>query len=317
VGHDADAARSNVGGLVRPASRGARLKALFLVNRKSGANRKRDLDALIRAHCTIEQTILPCSRIEDLDSMIAQADVDGFDVVFAVGGDGTVHEIGKRLVGSRMALGILPTGSGNGFARHLGLPVEPIASLASCHDGRVVAIDTATINDTRFLGTMGVGFDAFIADRFAASSVRGLRTYIQLGIRGFLSYEAEEYELAIDGQTMRRKAFVLAVANASQYGNDARIAPLASVRDGRLDLVLVERVPLVNVPWMLMRLFNGTMHQARGVTVLRGESITIRRAGAGTAHLDGEPVQMPAELRIGVAPRSLNVLVPRAFAERI
>lgn len=249
--------------------------------------------------------------------MIDTATRDGFEAVYAVGGDGTVHEIAKRLVGTRLALGILPTGSGNGFARHIGLPVDPIASLGSCRDGVVVAIDTADVNDNRFVGVMGVGFDAFIADRFAASTVRGLKTYIQLGIRGFVRYAAEEYELEIDGKAMKRKAFVIAVANASQYGNNARIAPLASVRDGLLDLVLVDHIPFYNVPRMLMRLFDGTMHQARGVTVLQGKTITIRRATAGPAHLDGEPLLLPAELRVRVNPRSLHVLVPRAYAERI
>jgi diacylglycerol kinase (ATP) len=249
--------------------------------------------------------------------MIEGAARDGFEAVYAVGGDGTVHEIAKRLVGTQLALGILPTGSGNGFARHLGLPVEPVASLGSCGDGVVVTIDTAEINDTRFVGVMGVGFDAFIADRFAASTVRGFQTYVQLGVRGYLNYRAEEYELEVDGKAMTRKAFVIAVANGSQYGNNARIAPLASVRDGVLDLVLVDRVPLLTAPWMLMRLFNGTVHRARGVTVMQGKSITIRRAAAGPAHLDGEPLLMPAELRIRVNPRSLKVLVPREYAERI
>jgi diacylglycerol kinase (ATP) len=306
-----------LGGVVRPASRGTRLKALFIVNRKSGAKRGYDVEALIREHCTLDYTIVACSRKEDLDPMIETAARDGFDAVYAVGGDGTVHEIAKRLIGTPLALGILPTGSGNGFARHLGLPVEPVASLGSCRDGVVVTIDTAEINDTRFVGVMGVGFDAFIADRFASSTVRGMKTYVQLGARGFLSYRAEDYELEVDGKTMSRKAFVLAVANASQYGNNARIAPLASVRDGVLDLVIVDRFPLLTAPWMLMRLFNGSMHQARGVTVLRGKSITIRRTAAGPAHLDGEPLLMPAELRIRVNPLSLKVMVPKAYAERI
>ena len=249
--------------------------------------------------------------------MIATAARDGFEAVYAVGGDGTVHEIAKRLVGTELALGILPTGSGNGFARHIGLPVEPVAALGSCRDGVVVTIDTADINDTRFVGVMGVGFDAFIAEQFATSTVRGLQTYVRLGARGFLGYREEEYELEVDGNVMKRRAFVLAIANASQYGNNARIAPLASVRDGVLDLVIVDRVPLITAPWMLMRLFNGTVHRARGVKVLQGKSITIRRAAAGPAHLDGEPLLMPAELRVRVNPRSLKVLVPRAYAEKI
>jgi YegS/Rv2252/BmrU family lipid kinase len=286
------------------------LKALFLINTKSGRKRGYDIEELIRSHCTLDFAIQQCSRKEDLDGIIAGAAQNGFDAVFAVGGDGTVHETAKRLVGTPLALGILPIGSGNGFARHLGVPIEPRASLASQGASRILTIDTAQVNDDRFLGVMGVGFDAFMADRFAMKAGRGLRTYVRVGIEGFAGYRAEEYEIEVDGKKMSRAAFVIAIANGSQYGNNARIAPLASVQDGLLDLVIIDDVSLLRAPFLMVRLFNGTIHRARGITSMQGREITIRRVAAGPVHLDGEPLTMGETLTIRVVPESLKVVVP-------
>jgi len=287
------------------------VKTLFLVNARSGANRRRDVASQIRDACTWEHEIVPCGSIEDLDSVIASAAARGFRAVFAAGGDGTVHEVAKRLIGTDLALGVLPTGSGNGFARHLGIPMNLRAALRACRALRVETIDTATVDGTPFINMMGIGFDAWVADAFAKAGTRGLLTYLRVGLRGLRRYESEEeYELTIDGDTTRRRAFVIAVANASQYGNNARIAPLASMQDGLLDVTLIERAPLLRVPMLVLQLLAGTFHRARGVTTLRGRSITIRRASAGAAHLDGEPVILPELLTIEIVPRSLRVIVP-------
>lgn len=291
------------------------MKALFIVNEKSGRRRELDLSALIQRTCGSWTTeLLPCGRKEDLDGMIDRAEAEGFDVVFAVGGDGTVHETAKRLIGRKPALGIVPTGSGNGFARHIHLPMDPAAALAVCQQGEVVTIDTAEVNGTPFLGVMGVGFDAVVADRFASSSVRGLETYVKEGMRSFSEFRAEEYEIVTPTETLHRKAFVVAVANSGQYGNNARVAPLASLRDGLLDVVIVNDTSLVNVPLLVARLFSGTFHQSNFVTTLQTPEVTIRRSADGPAHLDGEPVTLERELTIRVRPASLRVLVPVGVA---
>lgn len=291
------------------------MKSLFLVNPRSGAKRKYDISALIREHVAAPHEIRACGRKEDLDAMLDEAEGEGFDVVYAVGGDGTVHEIAKRLVGRPLALGILPIGSGNGFARHLQLPMEPRACLRASGARRIVTIDTAAVNGIPFLGVMGIGFDALIADRFAASDVRGFRTYVQVGLREYFRYEAEEYELIIDGEPLRKRAFTIAVANGSQYGNDARIAPRASVTDGRLDVVLVDDVSPLGALWLMRRLFRGTIDRSPNVTTLSGRHIEIRRPTAGPAHLDGEPFTLPAVLAVDVKPASLRVLLPDACGE--
>lgn len=287
------------------------MKVLFLVNARSGKKRDFDIADVIRENCgewTYE--IVACQRKEDVDAIIDGAERDGFDVVYAVGGDGTVHETAKRLVNRNLALGILPTGSGNGFARHIQLPMAPAASVASCRGGRIVTIDTAEVNGIRFLGIMGIGFDAVVADRFASSNVRGLKTYVKEGLRAYAEYTAEEYDLVVDGAPMRRSAFILAIANSSQYGNEARVAPHASVLDGKLDLVLIDNPSLFKAPVLLARLFRGTFDHSSGVTSIQAREITIRRQNAGPAHLDGEPFTLPEELAVRVVPGSLRVLVP-------
>ena len=286
------------------------MKALFIVNERSGKKRDFDIAEVIRASNAFDSTVQPCGRKEDLDAMIDGAERDGMEVVFAVGGDGTVHETARRLIGRKPALGILPTGSGNGFARHIGLPIEPAQALDSCRGGRIVTIDTALVNDHPFLGVMGIGFDAMIADRFASSSVRGLETYVKEGLRAFAEFRAEEYEVTANGNTIHQKAFVVAIANSGQYGNNARIAPLASLQDGLLDVVIIHDTTILDAAFLLARLFHGTIHQAKGVTSLQTPELTIRRAAEGPAHLDGEPLKLGAELQIRVVPQSLRLLVP-------
>lgn len=286
------------------------MKALFLVNPRAGKKRSVDLASVIRDACTFEHEIVSCGTKEELPSIIDRAEAANVDVVFAVGGDGTVHETAKALIGRAPALGILPTGSGNGFARHVGLPIDPAGAIASCNGGRIVTIDTALVNDHPFLGVMGIGFDATIADRFASSTTRGLETYIKEGLRAFADYKADEYEITVNGATARRSAFVIAVANSGQYGNNARIAPLASLRDGLLDVVVVDDTKIIDAAFLLMRLFSGTFHQAAGVTTLQTTELTIKRPTEGPAHLDGEPITLPAELHIRVVPQSLRLLVP-------
>ena len=287
------------------------MKALFLVNARSGPRRRHGIEALIRDACGhLEHDIVACGRKEDLDEVVAQAERDGVDVVYAVGGDGTVHETAKRLIGRHVALGVVPTGSGNGFARQIGLPMNLRASMQSCRGGRIVTIDTARVNGMPFLATMGVGFDAAIAEAFANAGSRGLRTYVRVGLREIRRFRAEEYEIEVDGARRTRRAFVVAVANAAHYGNNARIAPLASLQDGVLDVVVVDDVSILQAAALLPRLFRGTIDKSKHVTIVQGTRIEIRRPSAGPAHLDGEPVSLPAQLSVEILPRSLRVLVP-------
>ncbi len=283
------------------------MKALFVVSRRAGVKRRHDIRSMIDESCDCEHEIALRDEQNDLDALILRARREQFDVVYAVGGDGTVHEVGKRLIGTPLTLGIVPTGSGNGLARHIGLPMDVRASIRACSKGRIATIDTATVNGIPFIGTMGIGFDAWVAEQFAGSTVRGLRTYFSVAVRGLFGYSPGEYEMELDGEPFKTQALLIAIANASQYGSNARIAPLASMQDGVLDVVIVERLSLVTQPW---RLFAGTLDRARGITMRRARKVKIHRPSAGPAHLDGEPVTLPESLMIEIAPQSLRILVP-------
>jgi len=283
------------------------VKALFVVNRRSGVKRRGDVATVIREACAWDYEIAECSpRKEDLDAIIRRAKAENFDVVYAVGGDGTVHEVAKRLIGAKQALGIIPTGSGNGLARHLGIPLDTRHAVTACSSQRIETIDTATVNGLPFIATMGIGFDAWIAESFATRGARGFRTYVSVGLSGFLRYKPETYDLEIDGEHWQTRALLLAVANASQYGSNARIAPVASLQDGVLDVIIVERASMTAA----VRLFSGSLERAGGVTMRRGRQINIRRPAGGAAHLDGEPITLPESLTIQIVPRSLRVLLP-------
>ena len=286
------------------------MKFLFLVNVRSGAKRGIDFESLIRTACDwADVDVRPCRLREDGDEIIANAERDGCDAVFAVGGDGTVHEVAKRLIGRRPALGIVPTGSGNGVARHLRLPMNARAAIAAYRNARAVPIDTASVNGQAYVGVMGIGFDAVIAHEFAAHEARGFRTYLRVGWAALLRYRPEEYEIEADGERIVTRAFAVAVANGSQYGNNARVAANASVRDGLLDLVIFRDVPVIAAPIVTLRVFTGTAHRSRAVITRKVRDVTIRRKPAGYGHLDGEPVTLGDELRVTVRPQSLNVLV--------
>jgi diacylglycerol kinase (ATP) len=290
------------------------MKALFIVNERSGKKRGFDVMDVIRRTAPFEHEVLPCTRKEDVDGMIVRAEAEGFDVVFAVGGDGTVHETARRLIGRKPALGILPIGSGNGFARHIGLPLDPALTLGAFRSARIVTIDTAEVNGTPFLGVMGIGLDAVVADRFASSKVRGLETYVKEGLRAWSEFHADDYVVTCGGQTRNERAFVIAVANASQYGNNARIAPLASLQDGLLDVVIVHDLGVLHLPLLLMRLFQGTLNRAAEVSMVQCTDVHITRPAAGPAHLDGEPLSLPEQLHVRIVPRSLRLLVPDSAA---
>jgi diacylglycerol kinase (ATP) len=286
------------------------VKPLFIVNARSGANRRLDMLRLIRETCDLEHRVFACERKEDVDRCVSDAHRAGHDVIVAVGGDGTVHEVAKRLIGSTLALAIVPTGSGNGFARHHRVPMNHRAAIRSLRRAARVTIDTAEVNGTPFIGVMGIGFAAHIAHHFDTLPQRGLKSYVRAALRSFFRYKCDEYEVEIDGQTTRHRAFLIEVANSAHWGSGFRIAPQASTRDGLLDLVIVDPISLVDMFPFGSRLRFGTIDRSPRAHMRRVTELVIRRECEGDAHLDGEPVTLGAELRVRVRPQSLTLLVP-------
>ncbi len=233
----------------------------------------------------------------------------------AVGGDGTMNEVAQALVGASAALVLVPCGSGNGLALHLGVPAQPRRALALLVDpsARVVNIDTGIANGHPFFNAMGAGFAAEISRRFNQLERRGLAAYLRTGVAAFAGHQGEPVILCYgEGQRQTMNAFLVVVANSEQYGSHARVAPGARVDDGLLDLVAVRPPSLAGAMALLGRLFLGTFHRSRHVLHLRSARFVIERSAPGLIHTDGETHETGATVEVVVRPCSLRIVVPAA-----
>lgn len=290
-------------------------RVAFVINPKSGADRKTDRVALIKSLLSdkYEATIFEWKKIVDRDEIFRNVLNGNFDIAVAVGGDGTVSQLASALCGSKVALGIIPFGSGNGLARHLGVPLDAVGAMKLIETGVVRSIDKGVINGHDFFCTSGTGFDARIGKLFASSTKRGFWTYLKLILREYASYSHERYEIRLDGKTIHRDAFLVTVANAGQYGNDAWIAPTAVVNDARLSVVILKPFHWWNIPGLARKVFKKKTHLSKYIETLEAKEVVITRTSQGPAHYDGEPAEMDAVLDIKVEPSCLNVLVNENF----
>lgn len=233
------------------------------------------------------------------------------DVVIAVGGDGTVHEVAQGLIESSKVLGIIPCGSGDGLALHLGISRKPKAALHALLNGRSEFIDYGTINGQQpFFCTAGVGLDADVAWEFANSNRRGLWSYISLAWKIWRHSDPQDYTVEIDNVTTSVKAVLITVGNANQWGNHARITSLASVQDGLLDVCIVAPFQTIEIPALAIKLLTGHAHNSKRVHMSRGKDIVIHRQQEGPAHFDGDPYMMGTDIHITVNQAAMRVLVP-------
>lgn len=231
-----------------------------------------------------------------------------FYAVLAAGGDGTINEIASSLRGTKVKLGLLPRGSGNGLARHLDMSIDIDNALRVIKKDMAVPCDYGTANGIPFFCTFGIGFDAAVSHDFATMKHRGLMSYIRSAIRRYIRYKPKEYEITTNDRTFRVKAFIIAVCNASQYGNNAYIAPDASIRDGLLDITIIHSdKPLIR-PLVGVDLFTGYLKRNILVQTLRIREAIIRQT-PGPGHVDGDPVDMPEVIDIKCHPGELRMFV--------
>lgn len=231
-------------------------------------------------------------------------------VIVAVGGDGTVNEVARGIVGTEKVLGIIPSGSGDGLALHLGISRYYKKALRTIRKGKVKKIDSGLINDRPFFSICGIGFDAVVSERFAKSGKRGVLNYIELGLQTWNEYSPEKYLVEIDGKSIEMEASLITVGNSSQWGNYAKIAPRADISDGVLDMTAVDRFSVIAMPSLAVLLMTGDLDKNSHVHCYRGRNIKISRKVAGPAHADGDWFKAGTELNIRVLPHSLNVIVP-------
>lgn len=300
---------------------------LFIINPISGTSSKESIPRLINS--TLDKSKFGYDIVETTyagqAAEIAKSVKDDADIIVAVGGDGTINEVARSIVGSSTALGIIPCGSGNGLARHLMLPMDIRRSIMTINQCKIRQLDYGIINDNPFFCTCGMGFDAFISHKFAEAGRRGLVTYVEKVFKEGIKYRPETYivedhssgDTAVAGGKdnngkcgrFTMKAFLISCANASQYGNNAYIAPQASMSDGLLDVIIMEPFDLIDAPQVIMDMMNKTLDKSPRIKTLRVNDITVHREKPGYIHYDGDPVMTTADVRIRLVSKGIRIIV--------
>jgi len=277
---------------------------LFIVNPISGKSRKERIINRLKAD---GQKVVCTEYAGHAEKLAREASEK---IIVAVGGDGTVNEVAKGILGSDKILGIIPCGSGDGLALHLGISRNFNKALKTLTEGRIHIIDTASINGKPFFSVCGIGFDAVVSERFAHSGKRGLMNYIEQGLKTWREYTPEKYTICIDGKSWENEAALITVGNSNQWGNNAKIAPLADISDGMLDVTVVDMFNTMDMPALGYLLLTGRLDHNSKVHCYRGKEISISRKTEGPAHADGDWFEAGTEINISILPHSLNVLVP-------
>lgn len=291
----------------------------FIINPTAGTGgtkTKNRLNKLLRDLLDTEQfspIVVTTEYAGHATQLAQQFAMQEYYAVVAVGGDGTVNEVASGVAGTNTALGIVPNGSGNGFARHLDISTRMNRAIEMLNNSEAIKVDYCTVNDIPFFATCGIGFDAQVAQDFEQSE-RGLKGYLQTITKDIFNYKSDNYHLVGDGIDIETKAFLINFANASQWGNDAYIAPKASIQDGVMDIAIINKLPIVKAPEFLWQLFTKTLDENLHVNTIRAKEIRlIRENQTSPIHIDGSPTHMDGELHIKVVEEGLKVLVKKRF----
>lgn len=286
---------------------------VFIINPISGTVRKLGIPDVIASEIDSERydwKILHTQYAGHAAQLATEAAVSGTDIVVAVGGDGTVNEVARAIRDTRTALGIIPCGSGNGLARHLMLPLNVRKAIRIINECVIHDLDYGIIDGNPFFCTCGMGFDAFISKKFAEAGKRGVLTYLEKMFTDGLRYKPSHYTIEDEsGNIIERKAYLISCANASQYGNNAYIAPQASMRDGLLDVIIMEPVSVLNAGQMLIEMINKTIDRNAKVTTYRTRRLIVHRDEPDVIHFDGDPVMAGKDIEIHLVEKGIRVIV--------
>lgn len=287
-------------------------KICFIINPISGIGKQKIVEQLIKETIPVKDFDIQINytnaphHATELSKNAAQLN---FNLVVAVGGDGSVNEVSKGLIHSSTALGIIPAGSGNGLARHLGIPLDLKKAVSLLIQGKTSCIDTAQINGEHFINVAGIGFDAHIAALFSNYGKRGLWSYVKLILGEYFRYKEQTYKFVKDEKEKTEKAFLVSIANGSQFGNNAYISPNSNLSDHQLELCLLKKIPVYALPLFAFQLLTKRVTQSKFISISSFKELELISENT-KMHLDGESLDCAKELKIKVVPASLMVVVP-------
>jgi len=280
----------------------------FIYNPISGNYSPKKRAALLKKISSDPNNIILETNNKDEEASLTKKAIQlGAKKIIAVGGDGTINKVASVISGTDVVLGIIPMGSGNGLARHLGIPMKPEEALKRAMTENSIKIDACTINNKLFFCTAGIGFDATVAEIFDKRGIRGLLNYMKAVIISLFKYKTIEIEIE-NGK--KEELFLLTIANANQYGNNAFISPHSNIQDGEFEIIKIKKNNLFSLLLISMRLFLKNIHKSKAVEIIPAKSFNINYKSGHPIHLDGESIKTGNDvLQVGILPGILNVAV--------
>lgn len=286
----------------------------FIVNPFSGISKKGKLADQIKQHLDtnlFEFEIKKTQAAGHGTELAREAMKQNFDMVIAVGGDGSVNEVAAALIGSDTTLGIIPAGSGNGFARHLGLSTNVVKAIQQLNHGKEIRIDTVKMNGRPFVNLAGLGFDGWVSYKLKKSKIRGFLGYGKIVTQESFKFKPQTYQINIDGKIMEEECLCLEIVNAPMFGYNFEIAPHAKFNDGILEVVVVKKMTPWKLPQLAWHSFQKTINESGLTKCYSGKNIKIKIVEETPVHMDGEGMLVNEDLEFSINPLSLSVWVPK------
>lgn len=287
---------------------------VFIVNPISGIGKQRKIESILES--TLDTSLFTyeiryTEHIHHGTEIAREAAEEGLcDAIVAVGGDGSVNDIATGLRGHGVTMGIIPCGSGNGLARDLKIPLNPVQAVKMINNYYTQFIDTVLLNDLLFVSIAGIGFDALVARKMKLAKKRGLSAYANIVLNDYPASKESTFQLVIDGKEIERSAWFVSFANSNQFGYNTAIAPLAQLDDGLLDICIVNKIPLAHLPLTAPLVYLNKFDISQHVEIFKAKEVTVLNNGYRWANVDGEGLRVGEELHFKVLPKSLNIITP-------
>lgn len=283
----------------------------FIINPIAGIRRKDDIPSLVLKHLDHNQFDfeIQYTQYKGHAKEIAKEAIDkNIHIVCAVGGDGSIHDVGTCLIGSKVLLAVLPIGSGNGLARHFNIPLSIKKAIYCINDGNSITMDTVLVNDQAFIGISGFGFDALVAEKFVGSTKRGFKTYAKIVLRELFRYKPIIISVEINEQVKILPVMLCTITNITQWGSGLVVSPHSNATDGKIELVLLKPFPFWRIPGISLHFLFRRCDKCSFIEIIPFDKATIKSSQT-LAHYDGESKESKSTLNIKVVPKSLHILV--------